>query len=1065
MKNNPLQVLLIEDSTGDARLLREMFCKEKAGSFELTHLVRLGEAEIHLAKARADIILLDMGLPDGHGIETLRRTQAMAPGVPVIVLSGLDDEALAAQAMQEGAQDYLIKGQIENRALPRALRHAIERQRMLTETMTTSALQRAIFNSSNFSSIATDAKGIIQIFNVGAERMLGYAPDEVLNRLTPAELSDPRELILRAEALSIEFHTSIAPGFEALVYKASREIEDIYELTYIRKDGSRFPAMVSVTILRGNDGGAIGYLLIGTDNTARKQAEADKSALLRTIHLHSIVSVADRAGRIIEVNDSFCAISGYSREELLGRTHQIVNSGTHSPAFWVEMWQNIANGKSWRGEICNRSKDGSLYWVDSIIAPFMGEDGRTTKFVSIRTDVTAAKLSEGRLREAILKAEQASLAKSEFLANMSHEIRTPMNAILGMTHLALRAGLDSKQEGYLRKISDASHSLLNIINDILDFSKIEAGRLQLEDIPFSLAGLLNRVNDILASKAQQGNISLRLGVAEAVPGSLVGDPFRLEQILINLVSNAIKFSHEGKGTVTLAVTAEDVTANRGRINFSVRDTGIGMSPDQVSNLFQSFNQADSSFTRKYGGTGLGLAISKQLAELMGGTLSVESELGEGSTFCFSAIFDVPHSEVPETVFSRPSDPPPQRVLIVDDDESQVNDLALILRANGFNTRQVPSGEEALTVLAEASQAGEHFDLVLMDWRLPGISGLETARRIKEESALLDFPAVLMVSAYDREEAMGSGSAQAFDGFLIKPVKEALLMSQIAMILNKRVEKTLGSKSPDESAPPELTGRQVLLVEDNQINRDLATELLNDLGIHVTIAVNGQEGVDRVNSGLFDLVLMDIQMPVMDGLTATKVIRNDNRFHSLPIIAMTAHAMSSDRKRSLDSGMNDHLTKPINPDTLTKALLKWMPHKPVQRAEENLPLTGSVKDDDYLPETLAPFDIQAVLRRTNGKPRFVRKMMLSFRNQYAHAGTDLRQLIGEGKMEEAERFAHTLKGIARTLEAPELGDAAFAVENALRSGDVPYAEPLIERMEGMLAPAIVAAASLELNYPC
>jgi two-component system, sensor histidine kinase and response regulator len=894
------------------------------------------------------------------------------------------------------------------------------RKRVAETPVTTSALQCAIFNSSIFSSIATDAKGVIQIFNVGAERMLGYSANEVLNRLTPADLSDPRELILRAEALSIEFQTPIAPGFEALVYKASREIEDIYELTYVRKDGSRVPAMVSVTILRDNDGEAIGYLLIGTDNTARKQAEADKSALLRTIHLHSIVSVADRAGRIIEVNDSFCAISGYSREELLGRTHQIVNSGTHSPAFWVAMWHDIANGKSWRGEICNRSKDGSLYWVDSIIAPFVGEDGRTTKFLSIRTDVTAAKLSEGRLREAILKAEQASLAKSEFLANMSHEVRTPMNAILGMTHLALRAGPDSKQEGYLRKISDASHSLLNIINDILDFSKIEAGRLQLEEIPFSLAGLLNKVNDILSFKARQGNISLRLGVAEDVPGSLVGDPFRLEQILINLVSNAIKFSHEGKGTVTLAVTAEDVTGNRRRINFSVRDHGIGMSPDQVSNLFQSFNQADRSFTRKYGGTGLGLAISKQLAELMGGTLSAESELGAGSTFCFSAIFAVPLSEVPETAFSRPSDPPPQRGLIVDDDESSLNDLAVILRANGFITRQVRSGEEALTVLAEASQAGEHFDFVLMDWRLPGISGLETSRRIKAQATPTDVPAVLMVSAYDSEETMGSGGAQALDGFLIKPVKEALLMSQITTILNRRVERTQGLKSPDECPPPELTGRRVLLVEDNQINRDLATELLNDLGIHVTIAVNGQEGVDRVNAEPFDLVLMDIQMPLMDGLTATTLIRSDKRFDSLPIIAMTAHALSSDRKRSLDSGMNDHLTKPINPDTLTKALLKWIPDKPVQRPAENLPMTGTVQDDDYLPMNLAPFDLEAVLKRTNGKRRLVRKMMLSFRNQYAHAGTDLRQLIDEGKMEEAERFAHTLKGICQNPRSHRAG---------------------------------------------
>ncbi|MEA2257916.1 MAG: hypothetical protein QOJ51_741 [Acidobacteriaceae bacterium] len=656
----------------------------------------------------------------------------------------------------------------------------------------------------------------------------------------------------------------------------------------------------------------------------------DTQTRLRTILdnvLDGIIMI-DGSGIVISINPAVVNMFGYEAADIVGRNIKMLmpepNRGSHDG--YLARYQSTGTTRAigMGRELEGLTKAGLTFPMELTVSEVSFRGQRM--FVGLVRDITERKRVEDMSGRAKVAAEAANRTKSDFLANMSHEIRTPLNAILGMTYLAQRANPTPRQQTYLTKIGIAGQSLLGIVNDILDFSKIEAGKLEAEHIVFSLDDVLNNVVDIVGQKAEEKGIAIVCTVPRDVPRSLIGDPLRLGQVLINLVHNAIKFSD--KGEIGVRVAVQDGTLNEVRLAFSVRDHGIGMSAEQVANLFQSFNQADTSFTRKYGGTGLGLAISKQLCELMGGAISVESEVGKGSTFTFSVSFAIATKE--QWGVRKSQDKLLKRsVLIVDDSEIIRKVLLGMVQANGFLGRAVSSGEEALSALVHGSQVGQPFDLVLMDWRLPGIDGIEASRRIKEHTTLRPIPAIVMISAFESEEVLRGLKQPRFDAFLVKPITETVLMRTIVSISGENIA------GPDSGLQPvagnllsDLTGRRVLVVEDNEINRDLASELLCDLGIRTAVAINGRHGVDEVLAQPFDLVLMDIQMPVMDGLAATRLIRADSRFHDLPIIAMTAHAMRGDRERSLDSGMNDHLTKPIDPAALSAILSRWMPAKPL-----------------------------------------------------------------------------------------------------------------------------------------
>ncbi len=794
------------------------------------------------------------------------------------------------------------------------------------------ALQKAIFDSANFSSIATDAKGVIQIFNVGAERMLGYSAAEVMNQRTPADISDPQEVIARAMALSIELDTPITPGFEALVFKASRGIEDIYELTYIRKDGSRFPAVVSVTALRDAQDAIIGYLLIGTDNTARKLIEEEQKKLdqrLRDQQFYTrslieanidAIMTTDPAGIITDVNKQTEELTNCTRDELIGAPFKKFFT---EPVRAVAAINMVLSGKKITNyELTVRARDAKETVVSYNATTFYDRDRVLQGVFAAARDVTESKRLDMVLQEKNIElessravADSANLAKSDFLSSMSHEIRSPLNAILGLAYLLEQANLDMDAHNMVRKIRASGRILLSLISDILDVSKIEAGQMMIEQAPFRLSDVIDSLSVVLGVAVGEKNIKLIIHPPPQVPGihTLAGDALRLEQVLINLSINAIKFTSQGQ--VELRTELVSRSDNEVVLRFSVRDTGIGISPELQGTVFSAFTQADSTTTRRFGGTGLGLTICRQLVQLMGGQIGLTSILGQGSEFWFT----VPLKTISDS--NQPAD-------------------------------QVAS------------------PAILADNRAPSVAG----------------------------------------------------------------------KS--------LQNIRVLVVDDGEINCEVARRILLGHGAVVSLASNGQEAIDWLvaHPTEVDLVLMDVQMPVMGGIEATRLLRLIPAFAHLPIVALTAGAFKSQQDAAHAVGMTHFISKPFDvPSTIT--LIQRLTRQAVLNAASYPPLLSVWSPD------VAVIQVAEGLKIWADMPSYL-EWLGRFVGLYAGAVPLMQNSLTGNDRAAAVALAHKLAGVAANLALPAVFQKAGEVERLLGSGQDPaLAELALAELAGAMDLAV------------
>lgn len=697
-------------------------------------------------------------------------------------------------------------------------------------------------------------------------------------------------------------------------------------------------------------------------------------------------------------------------------------------------------------------------------------------------------LVEERTREsekAAMAARAANNAKSDFLARMSHEIRTPMNGIIGLTDLLFKSKLTSHQNNYLKKIRQASGHLLNIINDLLDFSKIEEGRLEIDHRNFMLNHVIGKVAEILGARSAQKEVELFYIIDKMVPLSLKGDPLRLNQILINLMGNAVKFTEQGQIILKVRIADFPVLENISSTSdgeqvgllFSVQDTGIGISSEHIDTLFHPFTQADGSVTRKYGGTGLGLSICRQLVNIMGGRIWVESTPGEGSTFFFTLPFDRQPEENP-CLLIAPRDMQDLKVLVADDNEIARIILKEILSAfDNFQITVTGSGPEALAELKNAL-TDRPYDLVVVDWRMPDMDGFEVARKIRKDPLFIKdnaMPRIIMVTMYGREEVFQRIKAEdnGIDGFVFKPVSSSAMFNSIMKAFGRDEALVPASENEtwefDSKALERIKGAAILLAEDNEINQEVTITLLERAGLIADVAKNGLEALEilryRIESDtdapLYDLVLMDIEMPEMDGYEATRIIRSKPEFDNMPVIAMTAHALKGDREKCLDAGMNDYLTKPVAEQHLYAILCKWI--KPGNREIPSIissrqQITDQMPSD--FPHLLPGINLKAAVTRLSCSEKIIRKMLQNFSEEYEYAADDIQKFIDQGRVQDAQRVVHSIKGISGNLCAEDLFLASQNLETALKDQKTEEIPLLSEEFKEKLTVVISSLKSLE-----
>lgn len=885
--------------------------------------------------------------------------------------------------------------------------------------------------------LGVNKEGKFIFTNESAAKLVGYSEEEILSH----------------DVISLfgSTDTTIKSFEETDIYRAIQEkrVIRVSHEDLIINMGVTLPIELSISPI-DNDETELAAVIAFQDITERLQATDRVEKMLANLPVCMVIM--NQEDKVEQINQTGIELLGFDREEIIG---QSVNTfipdeqeESHKALLGKVFTEEVViDTRNFDREFRIRHKSGNLIDIQAVYTPVRFHDGLYA-VVMVR-DITLDKQAEVALIAAKQLADDANKAKSDFLANMSHEIRTPMNAIMGMSHLALGCDLERKPHNYVSKVYKAAESLLGIINDILDFSKIEAGKLDLENIEFNLHDVFDELSNIISLKTAEKQLELLFNISANVPLMLIGDPLRLNQILINIAGNAVKFTESGQIVVSAEVLTIDNENNVIKIKFSVNDSGIGMNKSQQEKLFKSFSQADSSTTRKYGGTGLGLTISKKLVELMDGDIWLDSEEGKGSDFHFTANLRISAKNDTNFIGKQKSFLASKRILIVDDNAIALDILKSIMESFHCKVVVASTGKEAITI---ANQSTVAFDFIMADWKMPELDGIETCKIIKEQNDY-SSKSFILVTSNAHDDAVLEELKNSIASVIVKPVTASSVFDEMMRLhSDEAINSNRGMKRNDEliSNQQKILGAKILLVEDNELNQELALELLSQAGVIAELAENGEQALEKVAHTTYDGILMDLQMPVMDGFTATKIIR---KTHSdLPIIAMTANAMAGDKEKVLAAGMNDHISKPIDVNAMFATIAHWI--NPSGSSESEISVNQPVLSTENIQELAIPtfdnIDVESGLLVSNGSVKLYIKLLGKFVKGQEGFDDVFEQAQQNNQLEEATRFAHTLRGSAGNIGAKNLQAVAEELEHACtRLQDKAYIAPILTRVNDEL----------------
>ncbi|MBF0193080.1 MAG: response regulator [Magnetococcales bacterium] len=1010
-------IIIVEDSTSFGALLQKTL--EDSLEQEFVWVKNYTDAVTLLNQNKSySLAILDLVLPDATNGEIV--DLFLEHGIPTIVMSGKYSSSLRDKLFAKGILDYFIKDNIQvideiiyfiNRF------HGNKQINVLVVDDSTSArLMLCHF---------LEIHGFT-VFSVssGAKAIEFLAKQDIHLVITDYQMPE-----MDGFALTRKIRSRFS-RYEVAVIGLSSEGESEVEVQFIKAGANDYltkPFQNETLSCR------ISQTVEIIENYREQAGLIQRHRSILDNALDAIITI-DNNGDVVSFNPAAETLFGFSEGAVTGRAIAdfIIPPhlrDKHKEA--IEKYklndQAIPNLQR-RAEFPGLREDGKLIDLEvSLIAtPYQGK----LQFTAFLQDITDRKQLLKSLEETLSVAEEDSRSKSEFIANTSHEIRTPMNAIIGFTELALKLDLSPKLRDYQQKVKNASHTLMGLLDDVLDFSKIEAGRLELDPIPFELNDLFDRLSDLFSLQTAYKNVEVILKIPPQFNKILIGDSQRLEQVLINLIRNSIKFTERG----TIIVTAEPKEIREGHVEmfFSVEDSGIGIEPDRLPQLFDAFVQADGSTTRKYGGTGLGLTICKRLVDLMNGKISAKSSPGEGSTFFFTVPFEC-HPGKKDILTEVPSFLKGMRVLIAEDNHVTRDILQHMVESFSMFPTVVESGEAALSEWNANSNSNHQFGLILMDWRLSGMNGIATTNEIfktikKSPNKNIKIPKIIMLTAYGDDNTRQLALDSGVSAFLSKPVTRSHLIDSIRENFG---EKPVGGDqyakilAQEAETTNKISGSSILLVEDNPINQQVACELLERVGLDVDLANNGQEALDKLEDKKYDAVLMDVQMPIMDGLDATRHIRQQPKFRTLPIIAMTAHALAEDKRKCRAAGMDEHIAKPIRPERLYAILSHWLDSlNPVKPSSEN--------DSYYIQfPDIQGININDGLGRVMGNRKLYLKLLHRFMEDHVNDVNNVEQALDDCNYEKAASLVHSIKGVASNIGAKNLQHKTEVLEKTIK----------------------------------